>query len=170
MDNHTPKLLLENTISKIEGAYAPATIRAYKANFERFINFCESHQALSLPADSYIVTTYIKELADGKLTSASIRIAVASISAIYRLNQLNDPTTHPDVRIEMRRMRRKLGRESKQAQGINMGTLRSMLAHIDNSLISLRDRALLLTAYDGMCRRSELVSLNIEDISYTGDN
>lgn len=166
MDN-TAKQLLKETIIKIDGAYAPATIRAYKANFQRFIDFCENHQSLALPAASGIVTTYIRKLADGRLTSASIRIAIASISAIHRLNQFNDPTTHPDVRIEMRRMHRKLGRESKQAQGINMTTLQSMLADTDNSLISLRDRALLLTAYDGMCRRSELVSLSIEDISYT---
>lgn len=163
----SPRELLKLTITKIDGAYAPATIRAYKANFERFIDFCENHQALSLPAGSDIVTTYIRELADGRLTSASVRIAIASISAIHRLNQFSDPTTHPDVKLEMRRMHRKLGRQSKQAQAINMATLRAMLANTENSLISLRDRALLLTAYDGMCRRSELISLNIEDISYT---
>lgn len=37
--------ILTNTIEKIDGAYAPSTIRAYKANFERFIVFCESISA-----------------------------------------------------------------------------------------------------------------------------
>jgi site-specific recombinase XerD len=166
----SPRELLKLTIIKIDGAYAPATIRAYKANFERFIVFCENLKTPALPAGSDIVATYIRDLADGRLTSASIRIAIASISAIHKLNQLNDPTTHPDVKIEMRRMHRKLGRESKQAEGINMRTLHRILANTDKSLICLRDKALLLTAYDGMCRRSELVSLNIEDISYTVDN
>jgi site-specific recombinase XerD len=170
MKNTIAQDLLNKTIIKIDGAYAPSTIRAYKANFERFIHFCENHQALALPASSEITSIYIRKIADGRLRSASIRIAVASISAIHRLNQFNDPTMHPDVKIEMRRMHRKLGRESKQAQGINITTLRNMLAHNDNSLISLRDRALVLTAYDGMCRRSELVSLNIEDISLRADN
>ena len=40
--NTTAKQLLKETIDKIEGAYAPATIRAYRANFERFINFSEN--------------------------------------------------------------------------------------------------------------------------------
>ena len=40
-----------------------------------------------------------------------------------------------------------------------------MLEYIDRSLISLQDRALLLTAYDGLCRRSELIELGVEDIS-----
>jgi hypothetical protein len=33
--------ILEKTVQKIEGAYAPSTIRAYKSSFERFIQFCE---------------------------------------------------------------------------------------------------------------------------------
>jgi site-specific recombinase XerD len=168
--NTTSKQLLKETIDKIEGAYAPATIRAYRANFDRFINFCELHKESALPADSKIVTMYISELSDGRLKSASIRITIASISAIHRLNQFNDPTTHPEARIEMRRMHRKLGRESRQALGINSETLKIMLASTDNSLIGLRDRTLLLTAYSAMCRRSELIALNIEDINYSKDN
>jgi integrase len=113
---------------------------------------------------------YIMELSDGRLKSASIRIAIASISAIHRLNQLDDPTTHPDVRIEMRRMHRKLGRESKQAVGINIKTLEIMLKSTDNSIIGLRDRALILIAYSGMCRRSELIELRVEDINYDNEN
>ena len=170
MVNNTAKQLLMETIAKIEGAYAPSTIRAYRANFERFITFSENNNQCALPADSHIVTTYIKKLSDGRLKSASIRIAIASISAIHRLNQFDDPTTNPDVRIEMRRMHRKLGRESKQAVGINIKTLEIMLNSTDNSIIGIRDRALILIAYSGMCRRSELIALRVEDINYDNEN
>jgi len=163
--NTTAKQLLKETIDKIEGAYAPSTIRAYRANLERFITFSENLKKTSLPADSDNVTQYIRQLSGGQLKSASIRIAVASISAIHRLNQLTDPTIHPEVKIELRRMHRKLGRASKQALGINIETLNDMIAKTDSTLIGLRDRALLLTAYNGMCRRSELVDLRVEDIS-----
>ncbi len=44
--------ILAKTIHKIEGAYAPSTIRAYKANFERFIRFCEKLNIDALPANS----------------------------------------------------------------------------------------------------------------------
>ena len=33
--------LLLSTIARIEGAYAPATIRAYFADFAAFIAFCD---------------------------------------------------------------------------------------------------------------------------------
>jgi site-specific recombinase XerD len=152
------------TIKRIDGAYAPSTIRAYKSNFEKFIAFCNRENADSLPSDRVNVANYIKYLAEGKLRSASIRIAVASISAMHRLNELYDPTTHPDVKIEMRRMHRNLGRESQQAEGINSVLLRQMINVTDDGLMGLRDRALLLTAYDSMCRRSELVSLSMNDL------
>jgi site-specific recombinase XerD len=163
MINDTSNIQLKETIERIDGAYAPATIRAYKSNFERFIEFCDEEKTCALPADHEYISKYIKKLSTGKLKSASIRIAVASISAIHRLNDHQDPTSLPNVKIELRRMHRILGRESKQAAGINSDLLEKMLDTTDNSLRGLRDRALLMTAYDSMCRRSELVSLMIED-------
>jgi site-specific recombinase XerD len=162
--NITAIIQLKETIKRIDGAYAPATIRAYKANFERFIEFCESKNVLALPANKSDVADFIRHLSDSDLKSASIRIAVASISAIHRLNEAPDPTTHSDVKIELRRMHRNLGRESKQAAGINADLLGRMVKSTDKTLRGIRDRALLLTAYDSMCRRSELVSLTFNDL------
>ena len=170
MKNTIARNALKETIRRIDGAYAPATIRAYKSNFERFIEFCDQEKTTALPANHENVSSYIKNLSNGKLKSASIRIAIASISAMHRLNEYHDPTNHANVKIELRRMHRKLGRGSKQALGINLETLNYMLEYTDRSLIGLRDRALLLTAYDGLCRRSELIELGVEDISRGIDN
>ncbi len=161
--NNTARLTLEATIKKIDGAYAPSTIRAYKSNFENFIKFCDENNTTALPASSEIVASYIKKLG-GHLKSSSIKIAVASIAALHNLNSLNDPTQHPDVKIEMRRMYRTLGRYAKQAYGINKDLLNKMVAATDDSLRGIRDRAILLVAYDSLCRRSELVSLEFEDM------
>ena len=170
MKNTIARKALSETMRKIDGAYAPATIRAYKSNFERFIEFCDQEKIVALPANQETVASYIRNLSNGKLKSASIRIAVASISAIHRLNEYSDPTSHPNVKIELRRMHRNLGRESKQASGINAELLRKMLATTGNSLWGLRDKALLLTAYDSMCRRSELVSLRLDDAIIDTEN
>jgi site-specific recombinase XerD len=164
--NHTLNSLtiLNKTIEKIDGAYAPSTIRAYKANFERFIQFCEKCNVNALPANASEVTLYIAQLTKSGLKSSSIRIGVASISSIHRLNQFSDPTQHPDVKIEMRRMHRTLGRASKQAFGITHPILEKMLSALGNDLRSLRDKSILLASYDTMCRRSELAALRIEDL------
>jgi site-specific recombinase XerD len=154
---------LRQTIEKIEGAYAPSTIRAYKSNFENFIRFCDENNTNALPASNEILASYIKELSK-HLKSSSIKIAVASIAALHNLNSLNDPAKTPDVKIEMRRMYRTLGRYAKQAYGINKNLLYKMLAATDDSLRGIRDKAILLVAYDTLCRRSELVSLEFEDV------
>ena len=70
----------------------------------------------------------------------------------------------------MRRMHRHLGRGSSQAYGINKDLLDKMIASTDSSLRGFRDKALLSLAYDTLCRRSEIVSLDIEDIIYTNNH
>jgi site-specific recombinase XerD len=147
--NHTAKEILIKTVEKIEGAYAPSTIRAYRSNFEVFIKYCDENNATALPAKPETVAMYIKTLSS-QLKSSSIKIAVASIAALHNLNSLKNLTQHPDVKIEMRRMYRILGRYAKQAYGINRDLLDKMVAATDDSLRGFRDRAILLVAYDSL--------------------
>ena len=161
--------ILNETVEKIDGAYAPSTIRSYRANFERFMQFCEDHDANALPADPQNVAQFISNLTVSGLKSSSVRIIVAAISSIHKLNLLNDPTQHPTVKIELRRMHRTLGRFSQQAFGITIPILEKMLDATTNNLRGVRDRALLLLAYDSMCRRSELVCLKISDININSE-
>jgi site-specific recombinase XerD len=156
--------LLQETIVKIDGAYASSTIRAYKADFTDFTNFCHEKNANALPAEPNLVVRYICQLTGSTRSSASIRRALCGLSAIHKLNRFNDPTKDPDVTLEMRRMHRKLGRSSRQAGSINSDTLDRLLLTTDDSIRGIRDRALLLVAYDTLCRRSELVSLQVKDI------
>ena len=160
--------LLKATVLKIEGAYSPSTIRAYRANFAVFIRYCEEQGTSPLPSQPQTVTKFIAHLSNGHLQSASIRIAIVAIAAIHRLNRFDDPTKDPDVALEVRRMYRKLGRASNQALGVTQPILEKLISVTDDSLRGIRDRTLLLLAYDSLCRRSELVSLRIEDVSNLG--
>ena len=162
--------LLQETIAKIEGAYAPATIRAYRADFNDFIHFCHDKKATALPSHPNLVVQYICKLTDSNRSSASIRRALCGLSSIHKLNRLEDPTKDPDVALEMRRMHRKLGRSSSQARSINANTLDKLLLATDNSIRGIRDRALLMVAYDTLCRRSELVSLQVRDVKTSMKN
>ena len=164
--NRTAKSTLNKTISYLSGAYAPSTIRAFKSNFERFISFCDYQSIPALPANPKMVANYIQKLTNSNLKSASIRLAVASISTIHKLNQHPDPTQLPVAKIELRRMHRALGRASKQALGITAPTIEKMILATKNDLSGLRDKALILLAYDSLCRRSELVSIKLDDIEY----
>ncbi|QWE10891.1 site-specific integrase [Polynucleobacter sp. es-EL-1] len=162
--------LLQETIIKIEGAYAPSTIRAYRADFNDFIQYCVDRNANALPSHPNSIVQYISNLTASGRSSASIRRALCGLSAIHKLNRFDDPTKDPDVALEMRRMHRKLGRSSNQASGINTDVLEKFLIATDDSIRGIRDRALLLVAYDTLCRRSELVSLRVKDIKINVKN
>ena len=132
--------LLSKTVLKVEGAYAPSTIRAYKEDFLSFINFCNHLDTTPIPASPSSICLFIKGLIANGKTSASIRI-------------------------EMKRMHRQLGRISQQAYPITLDTLTQLIPKKISSLRDYRDRALLLLAYDTLARRSELISYQIKDLS-----
>ena len=156
--------LLSSTIDRIQGAYAPSTIRAYRSDFAEFIGFCETQGLDIFPSNPLTLADFIAHVSDKGRSSASIRRAIAGISTIYRLNKMSDPSKDPEVVIAMKRMHRKLGRAANQAQGITSDLLYKLLAATDASPRGIRNHALLLIAYDTLCRRSELVSLQIQDI------
>lgn len=118
----------------------------------------------AFPPDPITLADFIGHISEKGRSSATIRRAIAGISTIFRLNRMPDPSKDPEVIIAMKRMHRKLGRASFQAQAITAVVLERFLATIDNSDRGMRDRALLLIAYDTLCRRSELVSLQIQDV------
>ncbi len=163
-DRASAKQQLAETMERIQGAYAPATIRAYREDFEKFIEHAESAGDVALPASPLRVTQFIRTLSEGTLSPAYIRRIVAAISTIHRLNRCADPTKDPDVALAMRRMYRELGRYSKQAAGITASTLELMLEQTGGDPRGKRNRGMLLLAYEGLLRRSELVALRAEDL------
>jgi hypothetical protein len=107
-----PLQMLRRIIARIEGAYAPATIRAYFADFASFIAFCDLNNESALPANAAMTADFIRQISSSGRSSASIRRAVVAISAIHLFNRFTDPTKDPEVRIAMKRMHRTLGRSA----------------------------------------------------------
>lgn len=46
--NHTAQSALDGILKHVEGAYAPNTLRAYRADMEEFIRYCEEHDQNAL--------------------------------------------------------------------------------------------------------------------------
>jgi site-specific recombinase XerD len=164
---HLDQVRLKVVLARIQDAYAFNTIRAYRADFEEFIRFCHLTGDVALPSTPQVLANFVDSVATSGQSAASIRRKIASISAIHRWSRNGDPTKDPDVRLSIRKMHRKLGRSMKQAHGINEAILNRMLTCTGLSMRGLRDRALLMVAYDTLRRRSELVSLRVTDIHRT---
>ena len=66
-------------------------------------------------------------------------------------------------------MGRKAPARQKQARGLTWAEIEVFLSVSPRNLRDIRDRALVAVAYDTMCRREELVSLQVEDIAEAAD-
>jgi len=162
----TSRINLEKLLHHLDGAYAPNTLRAYKADMLEFIAYCEKNGVCALPAKPETVAEFLKQTVHQGIKSSTIRRKVSSISATHRLSSLEDPTKHSEVRISQRKIYRQLGTRFDQAYPITSALLNRLLAVCEDDLHGLRDRALLMVAYDSMRRRSELISLRVEDIEW----
>jgi site-specific recombinase XerD len=161
IDKATTKLLA--LLAHIDGAYAPNTIRAYRADMQEFIRYCERAGVCALPANPLDIANFLTHSATIGIKASTIKRKESSISAIHRLSYLEDPTKHPEVRIAMRKVNRKLGTRFSQAHPIDRAMFEEMLACCGDDLRGKRDRLLLRLAFETMRRRSELVSLRVED-------
>jgi integrase/recombinase XerD len=165
-DAHKPDWRSE--FKRLEGAYAPSTLRGYYTDVQTFTNWCCAQGLQPLPANSNTVCAFIA--AQGvHLRPDSVRRCLCAIRKIHQLLRLPDPTTDEDVNLAMRRLRRaKLGRP-RQAKGMTRAHLDRCLAVQPDSPWGLRNRALLSLGYDLLTRRSELVALMTDDIEFRGD-
>jgi site-specific recombinase XerD len=169
MINVTAKTELEQIMKTLDGAYAPNTLRAYRSDMAEFMEFAQKIGAKEFPYSSQMVSPHLMKCAQTGIRTSTIKRKVASISAIHRLAGYSDPTKGPEVRLAMRKIERRLGNRLKQAYPITRVLLDRLLAVCGNDLRGKRNRALLLLAYDSMRRRSELISLRVEDMEWLSD-
>jgi len=150
----------------IDGAYAPNTIRAYNADMQEFIEYCSQTSKEAMPADSMTASDFLMSTAATGIKNSTVRRKAASISAVHRLLNYIDPTKHPEIKITLRKISRNLGCRFEQAYPVTRPVLDQLIKACSQDLRGLRNKALLLMAYDSLRRRSELVSLRLHDIDW----
>ena len=95
---------------------------------------------------------------------ATVRRYVTSIAIAHRAIGCETTLEGPVVQLALKRMHRSRGRRQGQAKGLTWPLRERLLEAAGGRLIDARDRALLAVAYDAMLRRTELVSLQVEDL------
>ena len=153
---------------RLDGAFAPATIKSYLTDVRLFVEWCEGEGLPALPADVGTVCAFLETQAVG-MAPASVRRRLYSIRKVHRLLRLPDPTWDEDIAITLRRVRRaKLGRP-RQAKGMTREYLEECIAVQPDNPWGLRNRAMISLGYDLLTRRSELVALRSDDVERRAD-
>lgn len=161
--------LVEETQRAIEESRAPATIRAYKSDLRRFQGWCASRGQNSRPASPAVVALYLTDMARRGRRIATIERACAAIAYAHELAGFPSPRSSPLVQKAIAGLRRRLGVAPVQKRALEVEPLIEVIRAMPKDLVGLRDRAILLVGFGGAFRRSELVSLLVEDLRYTPD-
>jgi site-specific recombinase XerD len=147
---------------------AKNTIRAYRADWEHFTAWCQSHGQSSLPAAADTVALYVADLA-ATHKPATLTRRISAISQAHQIAGMETPTGSAKVRLVMAGIRRTMGTAQAAKTPVLVDDLRRMLAGLPGNLLGVRDRVLLLIGFCGAFRRSELVALDAADIAITRD-
>ena len=159
---------LDKCLQKLEGAYAPNTLRSFYADARAFVDWCVKRNIEPFPMSSETLCAYIEYI---QLNAAysSIRRRVSSLRRLHRMLGFEDMTQTEEVYLAIRRLKRSKCLEQRQAVGINHDILVEMIAAQPDTLAGTRNRALLSLGYDFLARRSELVAIRSDNLKFTPD-
>jgi len=153
---------------RLEGAYAPATMRSYYSDVKIFVSWCEEQGVAPFPATVAAVCSFLEEQAPDRAPS-TVRRRLYAIRKVHRLLRLPDPTYDEDINLTFRRIRRAKHTRPKQAKGLTRKYLDRFLDVQPDDPWGLRNRAMLSLGYELLARRSELVALATNDLEFLSD-
>ena len=154
---------------RLEGAYAPATMRSYRADVETFENWCVV-QGIDrpFPASVETVCRFLEDQGERKAPS-TVQRRLYAIRKVHRLLRMPDPTYDEEINLTFRRVRRANAVRPRQAKGLTRPYLDQFLESEPDSPWGLRNRAMLSLGYELLTRRSELIALRNSDITLRDD-
>jgi integrase len=145
-------------------ALSPATLRAYRADWEDFAAWCHRRAVAALPAEPATVAAYLASMAISH-ARATLRRRVSAIGRAHRMKGFAWMPEHPAIRDTLAGIFRRHGLPSRRAAAIGTAELRRLVATCDSGLTGTRDRAILLLGFAAALRRSELAAIEREHLT-----
>lgn len=122
----------------------------------------------SVPVSPAVLAEYLAQCAE-KLSVATLERRVTAIHKAHLEKNLASPVRGEIVKRVMQGIRRTLGTKQRQVQPMVKDDLLAALVMIDRQKMPIkaaRDRALLLVGFASAMRRSELVAVRVEHLTY----
>ena len=158
--------MAQSVVKYEESAAAANTRLAYAKQWEAFEAWCRSKACSDLPASPETLALYLAACADAGLSVATLAVAKAAISQRHEEAGHSSPCHEPSVKAVWKGIRRRLGVAPNQKHPLDPDQLRAMYAVLPSGLLGVRDRALIGLGFSGGFRRSELVALDVVDLTF----
>ena len=126
---------------------------------------------LKLPCSEEHILAYLTENAQ-ILNPRSLSLHLSALSQWHASQGFNDPTQSLLVKKTMKGIQRKHGKPKQKAKALRLEHITALIKTLQakpDSKKKVRDIALILIAFLGAFRRSELVSIQYEDIEWHSD-
>ena len=163
------KSLELETIKNLRNSKSTNTLRAYQSDYNDFSLFCSKNGFQVMPTEPKILSLYITHLASYSKFS-TLKRRLASISIIHKTKGHYIDTKHPIIVENLMGIKRTNGSNQKGKKPLLINDLKLLIQAIDGSqeknIRKIRDKALVLIGFSGGFRRSELVSIEYEDIEF----
>jgi integrase len=157
--------LVAGAASYAANARASATRKAYVTDWQLFETWCAARHLPSMPAPPQVIALYLTSLADEQAQRPStLKRKLTSIAHAHRSQGFPWQKSDPLICEVMSGIARRHGIAPRQKAPVCAPELAALVAPLGTGLRDLRDRAILLVGWAGAYRRSELVSLDVEDI------
>jgi integrase len=142
---------------------APATARAYGADWSAFTAWCAQRGSTPLPAAATTVARYLDDVARHR-TVATVRRRLAAVRAAHLDAGSPSPTGAAAVRLAVARAEWRQRGGGRATVPLGVEELRAISRALPASLAGRRDRALLLLGYGAGLRPGELARLATHDV------
>ena len=157
------------TIKNLRNSKSKNTLRAYQSDYNDFLKFCLNNGFPSMPSQPKILALYLTHLSSYSKYS-TLKRRLASISIVHKAKGHYIDTKHPIIMENLMGIKRTNGSNQKGKKPLLINDLKIIIQAINKDKIKefekLKNKCLILLGFSGGFRRSELVSLLIEDIDF----
>lgn len=165
----TPEAIDAQVKGYIQNARAANTVKAYRKDWADFVAWCAAYGVAALPATAETVARYLTARA-ATVKVSTLQRRLSAISQAHEAARYNPFSVRQEpLKSVWAGIRRVHGVAQHGKAPIVTADIRAMVDQLPESLLGLRDRALLLIGFAGAFRRSELVSLTRDDIRITSE-
>lgn len=168
------KSLEIETLENIKTGKAPNTSRAYKSDFKNFSLFCNKINTNPINPELKNISIYLTHLSKQNLKFSTIKRRLVSIVMANRMKGYYVDTKNPLINENLKSIKRRIGSKQTGKKPLSIENLKKIVSSIDkNQSINInrriRDKAIILIGFSGGFRRSELVSLDYQDIEFVDE-
>ncbi len=166
------KSLHEETLNNLRSSKASNTLRAYKSDFKDFGIFCSKHGFKTMPTDPKIVSLYLTHLSKTSKIS-TLRRRLVSIGIVHKMKGHYLDTKHPVIIENLMGIKRSKGSIQIGKKPILINHLKEIINVINEQsaedIVKLRNKALILVGFGGGFRRTEIISIDKEDLEFVDE-